>query len=86
MPTSQQWNRRAVPGYMKIGRLLAITPMGADAPQRGDYALLDHAGRSRFWLTFDAKYVQHNGYLICYYFNPRGERGPESGALRFSII
>lgn len=85
VPTSEEVNHLALPAHMNIARLLAVMPDGTD-PTENDYEPIDNVGRSKFSLSFMPAEEGMQGYLICSYFNPRGEHGPQSSPLKFRII
>lgn len=85
VPTSEEVNHVALPMHMSIGRRLAVVANGTE-PTDADYKSIDNVGRSKFRISFVSAEEGMDGYLICSYFNPRGEHGPESVPLKFRII
>lgn len=86
VPNPQEANHLALPEHMKLGRKLAVVPAGGAAPAEADYHPLDNVGRGKFRLSFAPAEEGMDGYIICSYYNPRGEHGPESKPLKFTII
>ena len=84
-PNPEDVNHLTLPKHMKLGRKLAVVPAGT-TPAETDYHPIDSVGRSKFRITFNPAEQDMDGYLICTYFNPRGEHGPESKPLQFRII
>ncbi|MHB8401032.1 MAG: hypothetical protein ACYDCN_03360 [Bacteroidia bacterium] len=69
----------------KIGRKLAIVAAGT-VPTAADYVHLDDVGTSNYHLVFEPEQEDMKGYLITWYKNPRGESGPPSAPLKFTIV
>ena len=69
----------------KIGRKLAVVPVGSAAPTAADYVHLDDVGTSNYHLVFEPTQEGMKGHLITWYKNPRGESGPPSAPLSFTI-
>lgn len=84
-PDSVNINRLALPTGLKLARKLAITEPLDPPPEASAYEPIDEAGRGKFTLNFDLAQEGKIGYIICSYFNSRGEHGPESPPLRFYI-
>ena len=85
VPTSEEINHVALPPDMRIGRKLATVPFGQE-PTAADYHIIDSVGRSKFTISFTPAEVGMDGYLVCYYFNHRGDHGPDSAPLKFRIL
>lgn len=85
-PGSENVGHLALPKHMKLARRLAITESASPAPPLEAYQPINNIGRSRFILTFSEADHNKTGWLICAYYNPRGEHGPESSPLSFSIV
>lgn len=85
VPYSDEVDHIALPKHMKLGRKIAVVPAGTP-PTEANYHTIDSVGRSKFRITFAPAEADMDGYLICAYYNPRGENGPESKPLQFRII
>ena len=85
-PDSEHFHHLALPPGPKLARKLAVTAPGSPAPTPQDYRPIDASGKSKFKLIFAPADEGNIGYLICAYFNRRGEHGPQSPPLRFYII
>lgn len=86
LPNSEDIRHLALPAGWKLSRKIAVVGPTDPPPLAQDYRPIDSVGRGKFKLTFAPADEGKIGYIICTYFNRRGEYGPESPPLRFHII
>jgi hypothetical protein len=79
--------KRAKPaGAYSIGMKMVIVKAGNPPPVLGDYILQPSVKSTEFELLFTSPDIGSTVYLICFYINNRGEKGPDSMPVSMVII